>query len=307
MHIHEQLMSKNGLTISILSREFLASNLNDRVPTVSEFSERLGVARGTVHNALKGLEQSGIIELENRGRMGSYLTHKDDCQLLKNAGITSLVGAMPLPYSKRFEGMATGIVSSSENKYDLPISLYYMRGSKRRVSMVLEGRCDFAILSKYAAQTLAKEDPRIQIALEFGPGSYSKSYVVLFHDDQTKEIKDGMRMGIDKDSVEQEDMTKVVCRDKKVKLIPVKYSSLLREVINGELDAAVWNLDEVIDSHTHVNYQTNILIDTCTTNAAIVTTSERPEMGNIIRNCVDTKSVLKAEKDVISGKLIPSY
>ncbi|WP_438588919.1 YhfZ family protein [Dubosiella newyorkensis] len=64
-------------------------------------------------------------------------------KLLEISGITQILGVMPLPYSKRYEGLATAWWRMSKNRYNIPVSLAFMRGSKNRVSMVLCGPVRF--------------------------------------------------------------------------------------------------------------------------------------------------------------------
>ncbi|MBQ1347513.1 MAG: GntR family transcriptional regulator, partial [Erysipelotrichaceae bacterium] len=53
--IKDQLLSKNGTATMILSRELLKYAIGDRIPTITEFSKKMSLARGTVQNALKNL------------------------------------------------------------------------------------------------------------------------------------------------------------------------------------------------------------------------------------------------------------
>ena len=98
--IKEQLLSKNGTATMKLSKELLKYSIGDRIPTITEFSQRIDLARGTIQNALKNLINAGAIKIESRGHLGSYCIKKNSQILLDYAGINNLVGAMPLPYSK---------------------------------------------------------------------------------------------------------------------------------------------------------------------------------------------------------------
>lgn len=66
------------------------------------------------------LQENGAIKLESKGHLGTFLIAKNTAILLAFAGITSIVGVMPLPYSKRYEGFATGLIVAMENQYNLP-------------------------------------------------------------------------------------------------------------------------------------------------------------------------------------------
>ena len=194
---------------------------------------------------------------------------------------------MPLPYSRKYEGLATGIITTMENKHGIPMTLSYMRGAKNRIAMVLENRYN--------------------IVCEFGEGTYCSSHVIVFHDAHIKDIQDGMRIGIDRDSIDQSDITKRACGMKKVEFIPVESNNLLRLVQNGEIDAAVWNEDEIIDKMSKINYVKVTIDDNDDTNAVIVTNGKSPEMTELLRQMLDVKETLTIQNLVLDGIVTPSY
>ena len=61
----------------ILSRELLKYAIGDRIPTITEFSRKMSLARGTVQNALKNLTDAKAIVVKPKGHLGSYLSGKD--------------------------------------------------------------------------------------------------------------------------------------------------------------------------------------------------------------------------------------
>ena len=156
MGYKEILFSKNGIATYTLAREFIKYHVGDKIPTVSELSETLDLARGTVQNAVKLLQQSDAIRIESKGHVGSYLVKKNMTILLEFAGISSIVGVMPLPYSKRYEGLASGLLVTMENHYNIPASMAFMRGAKNRISMLISNRYDVAIISRSAAEQIIK-------------------------------------------------------------------------------------------------------------------------------------------------------
>ena len=116
-----------------------------------------------------------------------------------------------------------------------------------------------------------------------------------------------MRVGIDRDSIDQSDMTKRACDMKKVKFIPVESNNLLRLVQDGEIDAAVWNEDEIIDKMSKMNYTKLSVEDNDDTNAVIITNSTTPEMTDLLKQMIDIEAILKMQKIVNDGKMTPRY
>lgn len=306
MGYKEILFSKNGIATYTLAREFIKYHVGDKIPTVSELSETFGLARGTVQNAVKLLQQSDAIRIESKGHIGSYLTKKNMTILLEFAGISSIVGVMPLPYSKRYEGLASGLLVTMENHYNIPASMAFMRGSKNRVSMLISNRYDFAIISRAAAEAIIAEHDNILIVMTFGKNSYLSEHVIVFKDDSMKEICDGMRIGIDYDSVDQRMLTEQVCQGKDIEYVSVDYSGILERVLHGDIDAAVWNKDEITDKYVKVNY-TELTEQDSTSEAVVVVSKYEPELVELLRNIIDSETVVNIQRLVLEGKITPSY
>ena len=307
MKYRELLYSKNGISTMMLAQLFLGMQVGNRIPTVSELSEKIDLARGTIQNSIKLLQEQKAIQLESRGYLGTFLVQKDMTILLAFSGIQSIVGTMPLPYSKKYEGFATGIIAGLENQYNIPASLAYMRGAQNRISMLLSDRYDFAIISKYTALKLLKKDSPIYIVKTFGPYSYLSRHVIVFHDENVSEIKDGMRVGIDKDSIDQCELTKYACKGKDIELIPLDYNQILAKTIIGEIDAAIWNEDEITDKLITINYTPLSELDTADTEAVLVVDAKKMEMAALLDEIIDIKTVLDIQNLVTQGKITPSY
>ncbi|MGI6607697.1 MAG: GntR family transcriptional regulator YhfZ [Erysipelotrichaceae bacterium] len=307
MKISEVLLSKNGYVAIIIAKEFLKCNVGEKVPTVTQLSEKYQLARGTVQNALKSLQKYDAIRLDAKGHKGSYLVKKNMPVLLKFAGINSIVGVMPLPYSKRYEGLASGLMVTLENFYNIPASMAFMRGARNRIGMLLSDRYDFAIISKLAAQRIIDEDGNIIIALSFGPYSYLSEHVIIFSSEKHNEIEDGMRVGIDNDSVDQKILTEEVCKDKKVEYVNYGYSQILQRVIQGDIDAAIWNKDEIDEKLCEVKYHPIETIGSAANEAVLVVSKEKPELASLLEEIIDPKTVTNIQQLVLKGRITPSY
>ncbi len=307
MDYQQLLLSKNGLAALRLAREFLKCQVGSKIPTVTDMSEKLDIGRGTLQSSLSLLQTTGALKLESRGHMGTYLVKKNTLILLEIANITSIVGAMPLPYSKKYEGFASGLIVAMENHYNIPVSMAYMRGARNRISMLLTNRYDYAVVSKYAADEFMKTNDSIVIVKSFGPHSYLSEHVVIFNNPKAKTIADGMRVGIDVDSIDQKELTEEVCRGKKVDFIPVDYSQILSRVIEGDIDAAVWNKDEVTDKIVNINYVSVKTENVADTEAVIVVRRDKEEIISLLNEIIDIETVMNIQKLVLEGKITPSY
>src|SRR4051812_8415855 len=127
--IWESLYSKNGLAAKFIAKELIHVLEGERIPRISDFTEKLSLGRGTVQGALKVLEDLHAISLESRGHLGTFLIKRDLNLLYEIAGIGPIVGVMPLPYSRKYEGLATGIVEAIEG-IQKKSGLAFMRGAR---------------------------------------------------------------------------------------------------------------------------------------------------------------------------------
>lgn len=307
MSYQQMLLSKNGYATMMLAKEFLKHPVGSNIPTITELCDKLSLARGTVQNSLKFLQVNGAIELDSRGHLGTYLTGKHTHILLEFSGITSLVGVMPLPYSKRYEGFASGLVAAMENSYNIPAYMAYMRGATNRIGMLISSRYDYAVVSKYAASEFLKKSNKIIIVKSFGKHSYLSEHIVIFHDPKKNQILSGMKVGIDADSIDQRSLTEKVCSGIDVTFVHTEYSQILTKVISGDLDCAVWNKDEITDKFVDINYIKVDQENEEDTEAVIVVSHDKPEIAALLDEILDIDTVMKTQKLVLEGKIPPSY
>lgn len=305
--VKKLIMNKNGIVSMTLAKIIIHLNVGDRIPTFSELSEQTKVARGTLQNAMKLLQSTHAITLESRGHLGTFLMNRNMKTLLEFANISSLVGVMPLPYSKHYEGLATGIISAMENEYDIPVNLAYMRGARKRLSLMMEGRYDFALASKLAVNDSIQQGIKLQIIKEFGPKSYLSNHVIVFSDSNTNAIEDGMRIGIDNDSIDQSNLTYHITKNHKVKYVNLNYNQILNKLSSGDIDAAVWNEDEIKESYPDIHYSQIEGIDENDTIAVIVANQDATELCTLLKQLIDVDTVLSIQHLVAHGKMIPRY
>lgn len=100
---------KEGVVITTLARYLLGEKCGNRLKTIDELATECRSSVGLTQAALKTLESSGAIRIERRGRNGSYLVEMDNKALLSHVDINNVVCAMPLPYTRLYEGLASGL------------------------------------------------------------------------------------------------------------------------------------------------------------------------------------------------------
>jgi hypothetical protein len=252
--IWESLYSKHGLAAKFIARELIEVSEGKRIPRISDFTEKLSLGRGTVQGALKVLEDLHAISLESRGHLGTFLKKRDVNLLNEIAGIGPLIGVMPLPYSRKYEGLATGIVEAIA-EINKKSGLAFMRGARTRLEALQSRRYDFAIMSVLAAEEALEKSDGLEILRAFGPETYVTSHKVFFSNNTHKRISAGMKVGIDYSSADQANLTMLECAGLDVEYIELNYMHLYSMLINGSIDAAVWNADETRSLRTFPSYR----------------------------------------------------
>ncbi|CDQ40338.1 MULTISPECIES: GntR family transcriptional regulator YhfZ [Virgibacillus] len=307
--IWESLFSKNGLAAKEIAYQMLYIEEGERVPKVSDLAAELDIGNGTVQGALKVLENLHAIRLEPRGHLGTFLRKKDIILLREIAGVGSLIGAMPLPYSSMYEGLATGLIEASESMLT-NIDLAYMRGSKQRLESLKSRRSDFAIMSELAAEQEIVNDENLEIALNFGPQTYVSTHQIFFTGNLNNQISDGMKVGIDYTSVDQSQITLLECENLQVEFVPVNYMQLFDMLLNGDIDAAVWNADEnrskrrfqIGDFKSEKAKKVSVKAST----SVILIEKDRHEVKDYISG-LDKDVILDIQQKVVKKEKLPHY
>ncbi|WP_278279714.1 GntR family transcriptional regulator YhfZ [Clostridium sp. DMHC 10] len=298
--------AKNGIIAMKLAQEFLSKECGERIDTISNYSEKFDIARGTVQNAVRFLQDERAISLEARGHMGTFIVKINYEKLLEVSGIGSIVGVMPLPYSKLYEGIATGFYNTME-KSKIPFNLAYMRGAANRIESLSKGRYDFALISKLAAENLM-ETENLEIIMDFGEFSYVSEHAIIFHDFSKRNIENGMRIGVDNSSIDHKILTQRQCSGKKVIMVELPYNQVISKVMNGEIDAAIWNIDEIIDRKINLKYYPmSSKNDNKDTNAVVVVESSKNNIKAILKRYLRKSEILDMQKKIVKGEMVPRY
>jgi hypothetical protein len=305
--LFEGLNSKSSIVIQKVAEELLFVELDSRIPKIDDLSQKYNVGRGTVQSVLKKLEETRCISLESRGHMGTFLRSKNVNLLLQCCGLNNIVGVMPLPYSRKYEGLATALHEVFE-KFGLSLHSAFMRGATIRINNVLEDRYDFALVSKFSANEAVAKNDDLMIVKDFGPNSYVSRHTLIFAEDK-KEIEDGMKIGVDSYSIDQQVLTQLEVKERNVEYVNLNYMHLLKHLKAKLIDAMVWNMDEIDSSSLHLSGLTTpeaLEMDHEMSQAVCVIRKNNKKIEYLF-NLISTAEIVKTQQDVESGKCIPKY
>ncbi|MDU5106642.1 GntR family transcriptional regulator YhfZ [Clostridium sp.] len=308
MDVQSKLMQKLGIAITSLAVEFLPLNKGDRIKTVAELAENYKTARGTIQSAIKILKEENAVTLESRGHLGTFINEIDYIKLLELTGIKSLVGVMPLPYSKRYEGLATGICKCL-NDSGVNTNLAFMRGSNHRLKALEDGRYDFAVTSRLTADFYLQNNKSIQIVKSFGNFSYVNEHIIVISKDFNGEFTKGTKVGIDTSSIDQSVLTKTYFEDLEVQYVTLNYSQFIPAIKEGKIDVAIWNLDDLQDRQDDIKFipldrQKKNIKDT---EAVIIANEKNSIVPALFSRILDVEDVKEYQRLVMEKKIMPQY
>ncbi|MDO9381050.1 MAG: GntR family transcriptional regulator YhfZ [Nocardioidaceae bacterium] len=300
----DRLMSRVGIAAQRLARDLGTLAAGDRLPRVQDAAAALGCGNGTVQAALELLQDAGAITLRPRGRLGTFLDAVDHRVLWELAGNRTVSVAMPLPYSRRYEGLATGLQEAFVES-GVPLSLMFMRGAETRAVAVAEGRADLAVMSGL----VAGDRPDLVVVRDFGAGSYVSSHGLVVA--RGRDPHDpGLRVAVDQSSADQVELTRRHFGDlDPARVVEASYNQLDRYFATGRIDATIWNLDEI---EVHITspidtYPVADVVGGANTRAVIVAPAAAPPTSWVVLDALAAESVATSAAAVLSGERIPSY
>ena len=310
--VDRKLMTKQGYVARTLARHLIGMESGARVPGVTEIARDSGVGYGTVQEAMHLLEDIGAATFRRRGAQGTVLEEARAGSLWFVANVGHFVGSLPMPYSRRYEGLATGL-HSLLNEAGIPVSLSYMRGGIRRLEALLKGGSNFAITSLFTARVFEEEHPgTLRVVVDLGPRSYVTEHQVILADPEKSGIEPGMKVGIDRDSADQARITEMELSalEGEVRLMPMTYTQVLRELGAGRLDAAVWNSEDVNGTAFKIvplmSPEAQALSGTNTV-AAISVRADDEFSARVAQSSLDQGRLLKVQRAVLDGSELPRY
>ncbi len=289
--------------LTTLARYLLGEKCGNRLKTIDELAAECHSSVGLTQAALKTLESSGAIRIERRGRNGSYLVDMDNRTLLKHVDINNVVCAMPLPYTRLYEGLASGLKAQFDG---IPFYYAHMRGADIRVECLLNGVYDMAVVSRLAAESYLAQDG-LRITLALGPHTYVGEHQLICRKGESADVK---RVGLDNRSADQKIMTEACFGNRDVELIDMPYHESLQRIAKGDVDAVIWNVvaeAELAVLGLEATPLTNDPRFLQATEAVVLTRAEDYAMQQLLRAVVNKEALLTHQQRVANGEQEPSY
>lgn len=296
-----------GLALTFLAKKYFLLEAGEKAPTVEELCQESKISQGTMQAAINILKEDGAISTRSRGHLGTFVEDVQPKRLLSYLKNQNLVGSLPLPYTKKYEGLATGIYKSFFNS-NIRVGLSYMNGSRNRLSGLTEDRNNFIITSGLTADYLINKYSNLEIFLELPKGSYLTRHVLLFRKNENSQITDGSKIGVDANSIDYSLLTNYVTKGHKVNLIKMPYNQVTKSLESGKIDFAIWNEDEIVEHNYPVDYRQITGALTERSSQAMFIGKKGDEFTkSILQKTINIDNLLKIQKAVISGTILPEY
>jgi hypothetical protein len=305
------LLSKQGITVIRLASLFLTHQCGDRIEPVQHYAAKFDIGVGTVQASIAYLQEIGAVELDSRGHLGTFIRKINYPLVWSVTGQNQIIGGMPLPYSKRYEGLATGLHEAFE-RAGIALNLVYTRGALNRLQALARSRFDFVVLSRFALNYAVEHNLAIEEVLGLGSESYVGQHMILLRDSDKDQIEPGMRVGLDSSSIDQTVLTKLVCGDKNVEFIEINYMNLMAAMEKGRIDATVWNGDDFPASTfpckaVPLPARESIALTGDNTEAVIAVDKGNQLVLRTLRSIIDKELVRDIQAKVMGNILMPSY
>lgn len=307
--MNKHFYQKKGLAIEQIANELYQLKKGDRMPNISEFQTQFSLSRGTVQNALKFLKEEQAIETESKGHLGTYLKMINHQVLLPYISSRQLSATMPLPYSRLYEGLATGLYTAFRD-INIKLNLAYIRGSEERIRAVEEGIFDFAVVSRFAAQYEIDKGRAIKIIMQFGEQTYLSRHVLLFRQGVEQIMRDGLRVGIDTDSLDHKLLTNEITEGFDVENVDLPSNQLIYGLRESQIDAGVWNYDEIIDKRLEDVQFTELPVKNHhreMSEAVIICQKENTLVSSTLNRTLNVDQIRDIQSQVKNGHMTPRY
>ncbi len=306
----EPLLSKQGRIVTILADALLNCVPGDRLLAVQEYAERLDASVGTVQAALDYLQEESIAQFEPRGRLGTFVRILHYPPLWSLAKGRSIIGSIPLPYSRRLSGLATGI-RLEFGRQPVELGLRFMRGAENRLQALASGQADWALVSSFAAHHAHTHGFDVEVLFALGASTYMAEHVLLLAKDSGSDIRHGMRMGMDSQSNDHTYLIRAMSQGKQVKFVEIEYEQGLKLLRSGAIDATVWSREDLpkeLDGLTvlPLDAQTEPALINLS-EAAIVVNRGNKAVANILYSTLNAQELAQVQQDVLHQHRLPNY
>lgn len=292
-----------------LARQLLQAHPGDPLPPIRTLASSFGASIGATQIALTQLADEGFVTLDSRPGRGGVLIQRDVGRLFEESERMPLLLALSLPSTERINGLATAI-RSSLGTAGVETYLTFIRGSRPRIAALAQGRCNVAIMSGLAAESLGV-GPTFEIVLTLPSGTFVREHRVFLAPGGPPRGR-RWRVGIDRSSFDFERLTELEFGDT-AEYVPLNYLKFVREIESGRIDAGILDVDDALmripAGMPSRPLSAGVLaeLDEANLSTAFVARAADVATKAVIESCLDVDAMIHIQEDVIAGRRPPEY
>lgn len=246
---------------------------------------------------------AGAIKTRAEKRDGAYLLNGRKC-FITNGSIASF-------YS------VAALTENGEGKKE--ISMFFVRadaegvkagGHEDKMGIRTSDTCDVIFENVKLAYEIGKETYKnIRPAMELKNCKYNLGYRIYYNTEQFQGIEDGMSIGIYESALEQTYLSNLLCEGKDVKKVGLHYHETYNAFVHKEIDLVVQRDDcEEYQIYKNKSVSLDYLgLDEQIMTPVILINKEDYGMEELMKNNVNVIEMAAIQKDVMEGKMDPSY
>jgi hypothetical protein len=298
-------LTRAGIASIELAKRLLVLAPGSRLMTVAEYAREFHTGVGTVQRAFSILESEGAIRLEPRGRLGTYLAEVDRPELWRASQEGMMIGLMPLPYTRLYEGLATGLRASLE-EMNVPFSIGFMSGAENRLRALGAGS-HFAVMSRLAYTRAREKHKGLASPVDLGPDTFVEGHKLVW---AGRRRKSNPRIGIDLASLDQVELAR---REfgADADYIDVPYLQVLERLRGREFDVTVWATDALteVSDLLVTDFKSPAALEALELNTTAVLATARADsmVAHFLAAELDADRVRQVQRAVVAGERVPRY
>ena len=295
-------LARNQQAVQEVARSILRHRTAERLPSILEYQERLGVGSGTVQKAFRVLEETGVVTTEPRGHLGRFVVSIDPGRTWSLAGLSAVHAILTPPGAPEIYGLVDGLLDEF-GRLGLPLQVNYQRGSKNRLERITSSGTSFAVMSSGAAASLGRDDLAVASLASgtyYSPGSIVRLSKATAPSRQSP--REPLRVGIDRDSSDHMQLTEAEFGHLRgISYVDCQFPKVPADILAGRIDVGIWHqimllvpLTLMGISARPISLSTKALLDTQSA-ASIVFPKKGLELGTAL-DFVDLARVAAVQK-----------
>jgi len=304
----QQFENRAAYVTRHLAHRLLSVAPGERIPTTSDIAGELGVGFGTVEKAIVALRDNKIIKTRARGQMGTFLLERDLPRQWTAAGLGAAIGLLPIPNSMLFVGLATGLTTWLETT-SIPFILNFKNGGRSRISALMDGSADFAVVSKHTANLVCQVNAELIEILALSERTYYAGNHIVTRSGFTKP-RDQWVIGIDPTSYDHVSFCETLFPGSVKR--EIRYVNLPYAIVKGEIDATAIHSRSLVPLEVAGSLSVSPVEDwdemfRIASMSVVLCRRDNAPLRAVFAEAQDPRFIEQIQKAVINGEHEPEY